>query len=730
LISYSEKTHIFNLETEKNLYYIEIYKGKHIRHLYWGTKIETLQNDFDNIEQDKPFVVNISPKNTVFLETLPLEIGFTGKGDFRHPTVDIENITGIPFLTLGYKSHKITKGKPVVEQFPQGRYKKGDKVETLLITLQDENSEVEIDLIYSVYYDYNIITRSIKVKNLSQSNLTLNTLLSFNIDMPLNHNDENLQLITLEGNWARERHIQQQEIKNGKSVISSNRGSSSHIFNPFCAVTYPSTTEHTGEIWGFSLIYSGNYQMCVEKTHTDIVRISGGINPETFIWILEPQESFTTPEAVLVYSNSGVNGMSNTFHKFFRERLIPQQFANRERPILINNWESTYFDFDHDKIVNIAKKASEVGIELFVLDDGWFGARDGDKKGLGNWVVNREKLRKGLEGLAEEINSHYMEFGLWVEPEMANPDADILKQHPDWLLGSCSDDPSMGRNQYVLDLANPEVVDWLIETFTEIFRKANITYVKWDMNRYLTETYSKYLPAHKKRETSHRYVLGLYRLMDTLVTQFPHILFEGCSGGGGRFDPGLIYYMPQYWTSDNTDAMARLKIQYGTSLVYPIITMGSHVSACPNHQLERTTPIEARLNAAMSGNLGFELDLNLTDPEELKIVKNGINFYKKHRKLIQLGEFYRLLSPFKGDQTSWMFIDSSKTELLLFWFLDKADIKYTRQLLKLPYVDPNSSYIDKETNKTYSGSELINRGFRLPLMNKDYASGVIYLTKI
>lgn len=729
MVKFIEKQNLFHLETENYSYNIEIFKDKYLRQIYWGKKINTMHSagHYDFI--DLSFCVDEGQSEDIFTESLALEFGQQGGGDFRTPSTEIYNEFGRPYPILEYSSFEIISGKQPIPGMPSTRSKDEDNLDTLILTLKDSKGDLSVDIIYSVYYDYDVITRSMRVKNCSSKKLDIESIMSFTLDLPSECDNEELELLSLEGSWARERHIESKPLRKGKTIISSNRGTSSHTLHPFCALTTGSTTEHRGNVWGFSLVYSGNFVLEFEKTHTDLIRVSGGINPNTFSWNLDAGETFYSPESVLVYSDNGLNGMSNIYHRFYRDQLLPSAFANKERPILINNWESTYFDFDHDKIVSIAKKAKEVGIELCVLDDGWFGSRKDDTQGLGNWTVNKKKLVKGLEGLSEDINNEGMDFGLWVEPEMVSHDAEILKEHPEWMMGSYKEKPSVGRNQYVLDLANPEVVIWLTDLFTNIFSITKISYVKWDMNRYITGQFSESLPANRKRETSHRYVLGLYKLMDSLVTKFPNILFEGCSGGGGRMDPGLLYYMPQYWTSDNTDAMARLKIQYGTSLVYPLITMGSHVSACPNHQLERSTPMETRIHVAMSGNLGFELDLNHTPDDELEMVKDSIDFYKKHRSLIQLGEFYRLLSPFNGQVTSWMFINREKSECIVFWILDKAEISYSQKLLKLPYVNGCSEY-KSEDGKLYTGEELKYRGIKLPYMNKDYKSGYFYFKEV
>ena len=480
----------------------------------------------------------------------------------------------------------------------------------------------------------------------------------------------------------------------------------------------PGTDEEKGEVIGFSLIYSGNFLAQVEVDTWDTARVTLGINPFGFDWKLAPGESFQTPEAVMVYSYEGMGAMSRTFHQLYRSRLARGLWRDKARPILINNWEATYFDFTEDKLISIAEAAHKDGVELFVLDDGWFGARSNDFAGLGDWTPNPKRLPEGLAGLSKQINSLGMLFGLWFEPEMVNKDSDLYRAHPDWIIHVPGRRDSHGRNQYVLDFSRPEVVDCIYDQIARLLDEAHISYVKWDMNRSITEPYSEALPADRQGELFHRYILGVYSLYDRLTTNFPHVLFESCASGGGRFDPGMLYYAPQCWTSDDSDAAERLKIQYGTSFCYPISSIGAHVSAVPNHQVNRTTPLETRANVACFGTFGYELDLNKLSHEEREQVRSQIAFMKEYREVIQFGDFYRLRSPFDGNFTAWMAVSPDKRTALVGWyrFFSEANSPFHR--VRLQGLDPDLCYT-VDSGQNHYGDELM----RLGLITTDSGSG-------
>lgn len=507
-------------------------------------------------------------------------------------------------------------------------------------------------------------------------------------------------------------------LEQGIQSVESARGHSSHNHNPFIMLRRPGADEEQGEVLGFSLVYSGNFLAQVEVDTWDTARVTLGINPFGFDWKLSPGGVFQTPEAVMVYSCQGMGEMSRTFHRLYRSRLARGQWRDRPRPILINNWEATYFNFTEDKLISIARAAREDGVELFVLDDGWFGARCSDLAGLGDWVANLDRLPGGITRLAERIEALGMKFGLWFEPEMVNKDSDLYRAHPDWILHTPDRRTSFGRNQLVLDFSRPEVVDCIYNMMARILSEAKVSYVKWDMNRSITEAYSAALPPDQQGEVLHRYILGVYRLYDRLTKGFPHVLFESCASGGGRFDPGLLYYAPQGWASDNSDAVERLKIQYGTTFCYPVSAIGAHVSAVPNHQVNRVTPLSTRADVACFGTFGYELDLNRLTAEERAQVRSQIAFMKEYREVIQFGDFYRLLSPFESNFTAWMVVSQDRRTALVGWYRVLNEVNGPYRRVKLRGLDPALDYaVDGGARR--GGDELM----RLGLLTTDSAAG-------
>ena len=542
-------------------------------------------------------------------------------------------------------------------------------------------------------------------------------MMSLNLDLP----DKDYVWMQLSGAWSRERYVKNRILEQGITAIDSMRGNSSHEHNPFMVLKRPNAGETSGEVIGFSLIYSGNFRMQAEVDTHDVTRITVGINPDRFDWKLEPGEEFQTPEAVMVYSDQGLNKMSQTFHRLYAKRLARGYWRDRPRTILNNNWEATYFNFTEDRLVQIASKAKECGVELFVLDDGWFGQRNDDHAGLGDWVANPERLPNGIKGLSERIEAMGIKFGLWFEPEMTNRDSDLYRAHPDWILHTPGRNASHGRYQYVLDFSRKEVVEYIYEMMAKILSEAKVSYIKWDMNRSITECYSVALPADRQGEVFHRYILGVYDLYERLTSEFPEVLFESCSSGGGRFDPGMLYYAPQGWTSDDSDAIERLKIQYGTSLCYPISSMGSHVSVIPNHQVFRKTPLHTRANVAYFGTFGYELDLNSLKEEEIAEVKEQIIFMKKYRKLFQFGDFYRLKSPFEGNETIWMVVSEDKKTAIVGYYRTLNGVNQAYSRIKLQGLDPDMLY-ENILNKTENyGDELMNFG----LITTDVTAGEV-----
>ena len=550
--------------------------------------------------------------------------------------------------------------------------------------------DTDLILSYTIYEAYPVITRNTKFVHKGKEKIVLERAMSASVEFL----DMDYEMVQLSGGWSRERYVKNRKLEMGIQSIQSLNGTCCGAeHNPFLALKRPHTTESQGEVYGFSLVYSGNYLGQVEVSTFDMTRVMMGINPEDFSWELKSGESFQTPEVVMVYSDKGLNKMSQTYHRLYRKRLMHGEWRDKARPILLNNWEATYFDFNEEKILTIAKKAKEAGVELFVLDDGWFGARNDDYRGLGDWYVNLEKLPDGISGLSKKVEELGLKFGLWVELEMVNKDSDLYRAHPDWIISAPNRFESHARHQNVLDFSRKEVVDYIYEMIAKVIRESSISYIKWDMNRYMSEPYSKGSAPCEQGKVMHKYILGVYDLYTRLTTEFPHILFESCASGGARFDPAMLYFAPQTWCSDDTDASERTKIQYGTSYVYPIVSMGSHVSAVPNHQMHRITPIETRANVAYFGTFGYELDLNLLSDAEIETVKKQIAFMKEHRELIQMdGDFYRLLSPFEGNETAWMVVSSDKTQAVAAFYqrLNKVNASWLR--LKLDGLDANTKY--------------------------------------
>ncbi|MEK4039504.1 alpha-galactosidase [Paenibacillus sp. FSL L8-0493] len=727
-IYYDDNRKVFHLQSEKSSYIIEMIKGVIPAHVYWGPKLagREFQHPLNLVERCSFSPTYLQEDKNISLDTLPSEFPSYGNGDFREPALEVHLVDGTTVTDFRYKSHTINKGKPALKGLPATYVESEEEAETLEIILQDDKTGLIAALSYTVFNNQDVITRSVRIENLGKDNLVLKRVLSANVDF----HDSDYDMLQLSGTWTRERHIHKRPLVPGIQRIDSKRGSSSHQQNPFMALLAKDATEDHGEVYGFSLVYSGSFLAQAEVDQYGISRVGIGIQPFNFQWLLEPGESFQAPEAVLVRSSEGLGGLSRTYHRLYRTRLCRGEFRDSKRPILINNWEATYFNFNADKIKEIAKAGKELGLELFVLDDGWFGKRDNDDSSLGDWVEDRRKLPEGLGKLGEDITAMGMEFGLWFEPEMVSPESDLYREHPDWCLHVPGHKSSLARQQLVLDLSRKDVCDYIVESVSSVLSSAPITYVKWDMNRNMTEIGSALLPAERQRETAHRYILGLYDVLERIVSRFPHILFESCSGGGGRFDPGMLYYMPQTWTSDDTDAVERLKIQYGTSMVYPASSMGAHVSAVPNHQVHRITPLETRGHVAMSGNFGYELDLTKLTEAEREDIRKQVSEYKELRMLIQYGDFYRLLSPFEGNETAWMFVSADKKEAFATYFQVLAGPNPPLRRLRLKGLDPAKSYKLELNGGVYRGDELMHFGLTLPQLEGDFRSLLFVLREV
>lgn len=710
---------LFHLQAGRSSYILHIYKSGHLAHLYWGDAVREVKPERIIRTTDRAFSPNPEPPDRSYsLDMLPLEYPGYGNSDFRGPAYQVQLANGSTVTDLRYVSHTITPGKAPLSGLPATYTEDDAEAQTLEIVLEDKLTGLQAILSYTAFERFEVIARSVRLVNQGQEPLKLLRALSFNVDFP----HDQFDMLHLSGAWARERYVERRALKPGTQSIESRRGASSHQHNPFLALLAHGANEDSGSVYGFNLVYSGSFLASVEVDQMYTTRVSMGINPFDFSWLLEPGEAFQAPEAVMVYSSNGLTGMSQTFHELYRTRLCRGEFRDKPRPVLINNWEATYFDFTAEKIEQIAKAGKELGIELFVLDDGWFGKRDDDTTSLGDWFVDKAKLENGLEDLAERVNRLGLQFGLWFEPEMISRESELYRAHPDWCLHVPNRTRSESRNQLILDLTRPEVCDYIVDAVSRVLSSAPISYVKWDMNRHMTEIGSAKLPPERQRETAHRYMLGLYSVMERITSSFPNVLFESCSGGGGRFDPGILHYMPQTWTSDNTDAIVRLKIQYGTSLVYPISSMGAHVSAVPNHQVHRMTSLAMRGDVAMSGNFGYELDLTTFTAEERELAKQQVARYKELREFVQFGRFYRLLSPFEGLDAAWMFVSEDGQDVLACYFNILAEPNDPFKVLKLKGLEPQRNYRDLDSNEVYGGDELMYAGLALPRQHGDFQS--------
>lgn len=716
-IVYHERTKIFHLYNDSISYLMCILENGHLGNLYCGKKIHD-KEDFSYLLEKAYRSMSsyvYEGDNQFSLENIKQEYPVFGTTDYRQPAIEILQENGSRISDFQYESHRITEGKPKLEGLPCTYTESDDEAKTLCVTLRDRVTNIKLELFYTIFALGGVITRTVKVVNEGEQEVHLLKVMSLNLDLP----DKDYVWMQLSGAWARERHIKEHALEQGILSIGSVRGNSSHQHNPFMVLKRPGAGEYQGEAMGFSLVYSGNFQIQAEVDTYDTTRVSMGIHPLSFDWKLESGESFQAPEAVMVYSDQGLNGMSQTFHRLYQKRLARGYWRDRTRPILINNWEATYFNFTEEALMQIARKAKECGVELFVLDDGWFGQRSSDYAGLGDWIANKDRLPEGITGIAEKIEGIGMKFGLWFEPEMVNKDSDLYRAHPDWILQTPERRVSHGRNQYVLDFSRKEVVDHIYNMMEKILSQAKVSYIKWDMNRSITECYSSALPADRQGETYHRYILGVYDLYDRLTTKFPEILFESCASGGGRFDPGLLYYAPQGWASDDSDAVERLKIQYGTSLCYPISCIGSHVSVAPNHQVARITPFHTRANVAYFGTFGYELDLNELPDRLIEKVKEQIAFMKEYREVLQFGTFYRLKSPFETNEVVWMSVSEDQKTALVGWYriLNGVNMPFSR--VRLQGLNPDFVYVNSENGTEHYGDELMNLG----LLTTDETAG-------
>ena len=709
----------FHLRTKNTSYVMAVYQNRYLLHHYWGEPLFE-KVDLTHLAEEKmtgratAFHVSLDSTDSFFVSDLKMEFSTVGSGDWRVPSCQIGHPDGSTVTEFEYEGYKITNGKPALCGLPAVYAEAGDDIETMTLTFADKLSGLKMELSYSVLYDYDVITRSVRYTNGGKNTLHLLAAHSACVDFA----GSDYKLLHLHGDWLRERNMEFVDVSHGIYTVDSKRGMSSHTNNPFVALMDKNADEYTGNVYGFSLVYSGNFAAECEVSSCGATRVTMGINPFNFDWTLESGAEFQTPEAVLVYSNCGMNEMSRRYHKLYRERLMRGKYRDGERPIISNTWEAVEMDFDEDKVVAMAKKAAEVGCDMIVLDDGLFGKRMDDKTSVGDWIANRDKLPDGLEGLVKKVNDEGVDFGIWFEPEMVSPDSDLYRAHPDWCMHADGRSRTTMRNTLVLDLSKKEVIDYLFNSIANVLDSANIKYIKWDCNHYIVET--------KDTMQSHRFVLGLYELLERLVTSYPDVLFESCSGGGGRFDPGMLYYMPQTWTSDNTRVPCRLDIQYGTSIVYPALAMCAHVAKIDVNATQHDKHANTSALIAMGGLFGFEIDLSVVNDFVKEQCRGYVKLYKEIRNTVLRGDMYRLENPFDGDTGSWEFTDGE--QVLLFAFQKKNLANGEERRIKLKALEAEALY--ECDGKTYYGDELMKSGIVMPLDVYDYYSELKIFRKV
>lgn len=734
-IFYNEKDKAFKLRANNTDYMMKVCEEGYLAHVYYGNKVPDEDLTYLLRLDESPFTPATNDRDRAsFMDTLPFEYPCFGVGDYRESAFKIMDASGMSTCDLRYVSHKMYEGKPKLEGLPATFATEESGCSTLEITMYDKYADIEVVLIYTAFDKLDVITRSAVITNKSEKPFKITRALSACVDF----DTDKMDMITLNGSWARERAVERCRLHHGKQLVDSCRGESSHQNNPFVPLCDNNADEDKGEVFGFNFVYSGNFYAQAEVTQHKKTRFLMGINPLDFEWLLEKGESFTCPEVVMVHSDEGIGKMSRTFHDLYRNNLIRGEYKDKRRPILINNWEATYFNFDTDKLIDIAKEASKLGIEMLVMDDGWFGHRDSDNSSLGDWFVYEKKLKGGLKYLVDEVNKLGMKFGIWFEPEMISPDSELYKAHPDWAIQIKGRPLTLCREQYVLDYSRKEVRDYVYGMMKKILDSANIEYIKWDMNRQLTEVGSATLPAERQRELWHRYVLGVYDLMDRLTTDYPHILLENCSGGGARFDPGMLYYSPQIWCSDDTDAIERLKIQHGTSMCYPCSAMGAHVSDCPNHTVGRNTPFKTRGHVAMVGTFGYELDVTRIPQEDRDAIPAQIEEFNKFNKLVRTGDHYRIGNMFEDNTwDAWEFVAKDKSEALFEFVQVLARPNERSRRIKLKGLEPEAYYYEEsEPDKKISGAALMNAGINIAKMWNgdglygDFCSKILHFIKV
>lgn len=712
-IHVNEEQKLFHLQTARTSYIFKILENGIAGQLYYGPRLPVktaYQNLSSREEHDCTNALTVD-QGDFQLELIKQEYAGLGKGDYRYPAYQLTYLNGSRTSEFTYQGYELHRGKERLAHLPSTFDDQQGDAETLTVKFKDDLANVWLELHYTAFEKEDVIVRSATYTNHGEP-ITLNRALSTQLDLP----DSDYDLLQFSGSWARERHLIRTHLRSGMQSISSLRDASSHQQNPFFILARPHTDNNQGEAFGFNLVYSGNFLDSVEVDQFGVTRVLTGINPAEFAWHLDDGESFQTPEAVMTYTNQGLNQLSQQLGDFYQDHLINPHFAHQTRPILINNWEATFMDFNEEKLMSIVDQARELGIEMFVLDDGWFGHRDNDKSSLGDWFVDEKKFANGIDGFAKAVHGKGMKFGLWFEPEMISIDSKLYETHPDWMIATPGRQSTPARNQFVLDMTRQEVVDYLADHISAIIKKTNLDYIKWDMNRNITEMYGNQLSADRQLEFAHRYILGVYQLYERLTTAFPNVLFESCASGGGRFDLGMMYYAPQAWCSDDTDAVERLRIQDGTSYGYQQSMWGAHVSAVPNDQVGRLTSLDTRAAVAYFGDFGYELDITKLPPEELAKIKGQVAFYKQYRPLFQFGTFYRLENPDTTNDNvyGWEVVAPDKGTAIAarFQILNGANPAYIRFYFK--GLAPNKEYTVNGSREHFSGAELMNAGYFVP----------------
>lgn len=723
MIQFDEKREVFKLDTPSTSYIMGIADGKYLGHIYYGKKLKDTNLSYLLRTEEGPFTPSKNPgEKASFFDTFASEYPCGGIGDFRESCIDIKTEGGQEGLELVYESYEIIEGKKKLEGLPATW---GDACSTLEITLRDVVTNLKVVLSYTAFDDVDVITRSARIVNEGKSVIYLNKALSACLTVDA----QDFELLTLNGSWARERHMDRKQIGYGSVGVESLRGISGHQEHPFMALLSKDCNQNRGEVYAMHFVYSSNFLAKVQKNQFDMLRAVMGIHDTHFCWKLEPESDFQTPEVVMVYSCEGLGKMTRTLHDLYRNHLIRSAWKDKKRPVLINNWEATYFDFNTEKLLSIAKTAAEAGIEMLVMDDGWFGHRQSDNSSLGDWDVNEEKIQGGLKYLVDEVNKLGLKFGIWFEPEMISPDSNLYKKHPEWALHVNDREPGLVRTQLVLDLSRPEVVDYVYECVAKVLRMANIEYVKWDMNRPIADIGSSYLPKDQQGEIIHRHMLAVYELQERLMKEFPNLLLENCTSGGARFDPGMLYFSPQFWCSDDTDAVERLIIQEGTQLLYPLSTIGAHVSDCPNHSVGRVTPFETRGTVALAGTFGYELDITKISKEEQEMIPGQIEVYNKYNKIIREGDYYRIASYQENHlYDCYEVVSKDKKEAFVTFTQVLGEPNKKSRRIKLYGLDENAVY--EVEGKRYFGDTLMNAGLLIERPWGDFKSKIIDVKQV